>query len=91
MAGYETPIGNYRIFSQVNRWQESGLYPGAMMYRPKYFNGGRAIHGSATDALVKTYPASHGCVRMLHNAIDQLWTAGVGIGTPIQVYGKWQG
>jgi hypothetical protein len=91
MSGYTTPSGTLRIFSHVNAWQESSLYPGAMMYRPQYFNGGRAIHGSATDALVKTYPASHGCVRMLHSAVDALWAGGIGIGTQVQVYGQWRG
>ena len=91
MSGYTTPNGKFRIFSQVNGWQESNIYAGAMMYRPKYFNGGRAIHGSATDSLVKTYPASHGCVRILHSAVDKLWASGVGIGTEVQVYGTWRG
>lgn len=91
MSGYTTPTGTFRIFSHVNAWQESSVYPGAMMYRPQYFNGGRALHGSATDALVKTYPASHGCVRMLHSAVDALWAGGIGIGSRIQVYGQWRG
>ena len=91
MPGYTTPTGTYRIFSHVNAWQESTLYPGAMMYRPQYFNGGRAIHGSATDALVKTYPASHGCVRMLHSSVDALWAGGLGIGSQVQIYGQWRG
>lgn len=85
--GHTTPSGNYRINRQINSWHESTGYPGAMMYRPKYFNGGIAFHGSATDSLVKTYPASHGCVRMLHKDIDRLWSAGVGVGTPVRVYG----
>lgn len=89
--GYTTPNGIFRIFSQVNAWQESNIYAGAMMYRPKYFNGGRAIHGSASDSLVKTYPASHGCVRILHSTVNKLWAAGVGIGTEVQVYGTWHG
>jgi lipoprotein-anchoring transpeptidase ErfK/SrfK len=49
------------------------------------------VHGSATDALVLPYPASHGCVRMLHSAIDELWANGVGIGTKVLVYGNWNG
>jgi hypothetical protein len=91
MSGYTTPTGTFHIFSHVNAWQESTLYPGAMMYRPQYFNGGRAIHGSATDTLVKTYPASHGCVRMLHSSVDALWAGGITIGSQIQVYGQWRG
>ena len=30
------------------------------MYRPLYFKGGFAVHGSSN---VPGYPASHGCVR----------------------------
>ncbi len=91
MSGYTTPNGIFHIFFQVNAWQESSIYVGAMMYRPKYFDGGRAIHGSASDSLVKTYPASHGCVRILHSSVNKLWAAGVGIGTEVQVYGTWRG
>jgi L,D-transpeptidase catalytic domain len=89
MQDYPTRIGTYHIYAQRNEWQESDLYPGAMMYRPKYFDRGQAFHGSATDALVVPYPASHGCVRMLHSAIKELWTANVGVGTIVKVYGVW--
>lgn len=91
MATHPTPKGLFKIYSQFNGWQESKLYPGAMMYRPKYFYHGYALHGSATDALVHTYPASHGCTRMLHRSIDQLWTNKVGIGTQVFIYGDWLG
>ena len=53
------------------------------------FSGGQAMHGSATDALVRTYPASHGCVRMLHRDIDALQAGGVGNGTLVRVIGTW--
>jgi lipoprotein-anchoring transpeptidase ErfK/SrfK len=86
---FPTASGLFKIYFTVNRWQESTLYPGAMMYRPMYFHGGMAIHGSATDALVMTYPASHGCVRALHADMDRLWAAGVGRGTPVIVYGTY--
>lgn len=88
---YGTPNGYFRIYTQVDKWQESTTYPGAWMYRPKYFIGGRAFHGSISDSLVMTYPASHGCVRMLQSAMDQIWRAGLGIGTKVRVYGEWQG
>jgi len=86
---FPTRTGTYHIYAQTNDWQESDLYPGAMMYRPKYFDGGQAFHGSATDSLVVPYPASHGCVRMLHSAIKELWYSNVGIGTMVKVYGVW--
>lgn len=88
-SGHSTPKGTYRIYNQINGWHESTKYAGAMMYRPKYFNGGIALHGSATDWYVRPYPASHGCVRMLHKDIDKLWKANVGIGTPVRVFGDW--
>jgi lipoprotein-anchoring transpeptidase ErfK/SrfK len=65
------------------------LYPDAWMYRPKYFAPSIALHGSATDALVKTYPASHGCVRMLHHHVDRLWKNDIGIGYRVIVKGEW--
>ena len=46
------------------------------MYRSLYFSGGQAIHGSHSDTYVVTYPASHGCVRMLHRDVDWLWRKG---------------
>lgn len=87
---FPTRTGKFRIYAQVNDWQESDLYPGAMMYRPKYFDGGQAFHGSATDSLVVPFPASHGCVRMFHSAIDELWRNKIGIGTQVTVYGRWR-
>lgn len=91
ISGHDTPVGRYQIQRQINGWHESTKYTGAMMYRPKYFNGGIALHGSYSDDLVHSYPASHGCVRMFHKDIDTLWKAGVGVGTPVRVYGTWQG
>lgn len=89
--GFETRKGTFKIYAQLDKWVESDLYPGAMMYRPKFFSGGQALHGSWTNALVLPYPASHGCVRMSHGAIDYLWSHGVGIGTKVFVYGNWRG
>lgn len=89
MAGYRTRTGTYRIYRTVRTWYWSRLYPEARMYKPMFFSGGQALHGSATDALVRTYPASHGCVRMLHRDIDALVAAGVGNGTAVKVFGAW--
>lgn len=89
MSEFETRTGNFHIYAQRDEWQESDIYGGAMMYRPKYFDGGQAFHGSATDSLVGFAPASHGCVRMLHSAIKKIWNANLGIGTAVKVYGTW--
>lgn len=91
MRSFPTTRGIHTVYRTIDAWHESTKYKGAMMYRPIYFHGGEAIHGSATDRLVKTYPASHGCVRMLHADIDRLWAAGFGKGSQINVYGKWRG
>ena len=89
MAGYRTRLGTHRIFVTHQVWRYSTIYPEARMYKPMQFSGGQALHGSATDALVKTYPASHGCVRMLHRDIDAIQAGGVGNGTPVRVFGAW--
>ncbi len=88
-AGYRTRLGVWRIFRTHHVWRYSTIYRGARMYKPMQFSGGQAIHGSATDRLVKTYPASHGCVRMLHRDIDALQAGGVGNGTRVRVFGAW--
>ena len=42
------------------------------MYRPRYFNGGIAVHGYGS---VPPYPASHGCVRVSLAAMDWIWSS----------------
>jgi lipoprotein-anchoring transpeptidase ErfK/SrfK len=88
-AGYRTRLGTHRVFITHRTWRYSTIYPDARMYKPMQFSGGQAMHGSATDALVKTYPASHGCVRMLHRDIDAMQAGGVGNGTLVRVIGRW--
>jgi hypothetical protein len=88
-AGYGTRLGVHRIFRTFNVWRTSTIYPDAQMYKPRQFSGGQAIHGSASDSMVKTYPASHGCVRMLHRDMDALQAGGVGNGTLVKVFGAW--
>ena len=71
----------------VNRQRSEGWWAGDLgeIYRPKYFNGGIAIHGSRS---IPNYPASHGCVRVSVSAMDMIWASGlVPKGTPIWVYG----
>ena len=88
-AGYRTRLGTFRIFITHHTWRYSTIYPEARMYKPMQFSGGQALHGSATDALVNTYPSSHGCVRMLHRDVDAMQAGGVGNGTLVRVIGHW--
>ena len=87
----ETDLGVHRVARTVNGWWQSTIYVDGHMYRPLFFIRGQALHGSINDSLVKTYPASHGCVRMLHADIDALWDAGFGVGDTVKIYGTWEG
>lgn len=63
-----TPEGNFK----VNREHADGWWNGDLgdLYRPKYFRGGVAVHGSNK---IPNYPASHGCVRVSTSAMDFIW------------------
>lgn len=63
-----TPNGLYR----VDRERPEGWWEGDLgeIYRPKYFRGGIAVHGSNS---IPNYPASHGCVRVSVPAMDMFW------------------
>jgi peptidoglycan hydrolase-like protein with peptidoglycan-binding domain len=79
-----TPSGLY----QVNRERPDGWWEGDLgkIYRPKYFRGGIAIHGSGS---IPNYPASHGCVRVSTQAMDMIWANGLlPVGTGVWVYGS---
>ncbi len=76
-----TPTGTFAVFRQVDR-----LDPGPLgdLWRPKYFNGGIAVHGAAA---VPAYPASHGCARVSDAAMNWIWgTDKAAIGTRVWVY-----
>jgi peptidoglycan hydrolase-like protein with peptidoglycan-binding domain len=76
-----TPSGTFSIFREVNADDPGPL---GDLWRPKYFNGGIAIHGSPS---IPGYPASHGCARMSNAAIDWIWSSGKApIGTQVIVY-----
>lgn len=62
-----TPKGRYRVYRQVDAWDPGPL---GALYRPRYFNGGIAVHGFGS---VPPYPASHGCVRVSVPAMDWIW------------------
>ncbi len=53
-----TPNGRFQINYKRNGWRNAPL---GRLYRPAYFNGGIALHGSTS---IPTSPASHGCVRL---------------------------
>jgi peptidoglycan hydrolase-like protein with peptidoglycan-binding domain len=57
---------------KVGREQSEGWWqsPLGQLYRPKYFDGGIAVHGARS---VPSYPASHGCVRVSLPAMDYIW------------------
>lgn len=64
-----TPRGTFRVRRQVNGWDKGPL---GSLYRPRYFNGGIAVHGYGS---VPPYPASHGCVRVSLPAMDWIVSA----------------
>jgi lipoprotein-anchoring transpeptidase ErfK/SrfK len=57
---------------KVYRERPEGWWEGDLgeIYRPKYFHGGQAVHGSNS---IPNYPASHGCVRVSVPAMDWIW------------------
>lgn len=76
-----TPRGQWEVFRQVDGYDRSPL---GVLYRPKYFYEGVAVHGYPS---VPSYPASHGCVRVVNAAMDWLWANdALPRGTPVWVY-----
>jgi hypothetical protein len=70
----------------VNRERPEGWWEGDLgeIYRPKYFVGGVAVHGSNS---IPAYPASHGCVRVSVPAMDWIWESGImPLRTPVWVH-----
>ncbi|PWV47970.1 L,D-transpeptidase-like protein [Nocardiopsis sp. L17-MgMaSL7] len=65
-----TPTGEYAVFRDVDSWDPG---PYGALYRPKYFNGGIAVHGYPS---VPAQPASKGCARVSLAAMDWLWEQG---------------
>jgi hypothetical protein len=75
-----TPGGSFKVNRKIRGLRVSRL---GELYNPLYFNGGIAMHGSAS---VPAYPASHGCVRIPMNS--SLWLFdNVPSGTPVYVIG----
>jgi peptidoglycan hydrolase-like protein with peptidoglycan-binding domain len=82
-----TPDGMWAF----EREREEGWWKGDLgeIYRPKYFVGGVAVHGSNS---IPNYPASHGCVRVSVPAMDFIWDTGMmPLTLPVWVHGEWNG
>lgn len=76
-----TPRGRFAVNRQIDGRRVAPL---GVLYRPKYFYGGYAVHGSA---FIPGYPASHGCARVSSAAIDWLWSDDVApIGRRLWIY-----
>ncbi|MDT0212868.1 L,D-transpeptidase family protein [Rothia sp. ARF10] len=66
-ATARTPKGSFRVYHSVDGRDEGFL---GEMWRPRYFKGGYAVHGSPS---IPPYPASHGCARLSNAAMDMIW------------------
>ncbi len=76
-----TPTGEFAVYSTYSQGWQSG--PLGDLYRPQYFTGGIAVHGSEQ---IPPTPASHGCCRVSVGAMDMLWSSGaMRKGTPVVV------
>ncbi len=75
-----TPGGSFKVNRKIRGIRVSRL---GELFNPLYFNGGIAMHGSAS---VPAFPASHGCVRVPMNS--SLWLFdNIPMGTPVYVLG----
>ncbi|HEX7747057.1 MAG TPA: L,D-transpeptidase family protein [Micromonosporaceae bacterium] len=74
-----TPTGTFSILRRIDGWRQSPL---GLMWRPNYFYGGYALHGSTS---VPTYAASHGCVRVTVPAMNRVWSQ-LYVGERVYVY-----
>lgn len=63
-----TPRGTFTVHRQINGLRRSPL---GVLWRPKYFNGGIAVHGAPE---IPPWPASHGCVRLSNAAMNWIWS-----------------
>jgi len=77
----DTPTGHCEVGRQIDGVRHGPL---GDLYRPKYFNGGIAVHGSPS---IPPYPASHGCSRVSNAAINWIWSTNkLPLKTPVWVY-----
>ena len=76
-----TTRGNFKVQWKVNGERKASL---GTLYYPSYFNGGIAVHGSAS---IPAYPASHGCVRVPRFADRALFKM-MPVGMSVYVYDR---
>ena len=76
-----TPAGSFSTFRSVDHLDKGPL---GDLWRPRYFNGGIAVHGAGS---IPGYPASHGCARLSNPAMDMMWADNLmPIGSRVVVY-----
>jgi peptidoglycan hydrolase-like protein with peptidoglycan-binding domain len=63
----KTPVGKFAVYRQIDGWRDAPL---GLLWRPKYFNGGIAVHGANS---IPPYAASHGCARLSIAAMNWIW------------------
>jgi hypothetical protein len=69
VPGHPTPTGVFSIIEK-DRYHHSNLYSGAPMpYMQRITWSGVALH----EGVVPGHPASHGCIRMVHDFAQKLW------------------
>ncbi|WP_436524814.1 L,D-transpeptidase family protein [Actinoplanes sp. HUAS TT8] len=77
----DTPPGKFTVGRQIDGWRNAPL---GLLWRPKYFNGGIAVHGAGS---VPPYAASHGCARVSIAAMNWLWNSdAIPLKTKVWVY-----
>lgn len=76
-----TPNGRFTVSRKINGMRISPL---GELYKPSYFNGGIAFHGSGS---IPTSPASHGCVRLPMGFSDWFFAEAAPIGQVVYVHG----
>jgi lipoprotein-anchoring transpeptidase ErfK/SrfK len=77
----DTPSGHFKVGRQIDGMRHGPL---GDLWRPKYFNGGIAVHGNGS---VPPYPASHGCARVSNAAMNWIWsTDKIPLKTKVWVY-----
>ncbi|MFC8502900.1 peptidoglycan-binding protein [Pedococcus sp. NPDC057267] len=76
-----TPAGSFSVFRTVDHLDKGPL---GDLWRPRYFNGGIAVHGAG---VIPGYPASHGCARVSNAAMDMIWANDLmPVGSSVTVY-----
>lgn len=77
-----TPDGTFHTAYGIEGWHTSPL---GLMWRPRFFVGGYALHG---DSSVPATPVSHGCVRVSIEGMNFIWNNNLDpIGEEIYVHG----